>query len=87
LMENKKITKEEQEKILSTYFNQCRQITRQMPENDFYYIKVNCGVCGTPRPLTTSYRCYQCTLWICAKCAGEHFGIDKAKLPKYIDKR
>lgn len=30
--------------------------------------------CGRPRALELAFRCLYCGVWMCAKCAGEHFG-------------
>ena len=80
----KKITSEEQEKILKHLMHQLGEIKSSVTMEVFNNIKITCPDCQNKRSMMVMYRCFQCGLWICTKCAGKHFGIDKAKLPKYV---
>ena len=80
----KDITRQEQEKILDHLHLQLNQIQENIPLDSFRKIKVTCPDCNTEIGMLYMYRCYQCGLWICIKCAPKHFNIDRSKLPRYI---
>jgi ribosomal protein L37AE/L43A len=78
------LTEEEQEKTLQTLSSQLIEIRKQSSSNTFYTIKVTCPECKRKIGMLYLYRCFQCGLWICIKCAEKHFGIIKKDLPKLI---
>lgn len=48
---------------------------------------VTCG-CGRKIPIILSYRCYYCGVFLCAKCAGQHFGKTREEyLAEHGDQR
>jgi hypothetical protein len=46
------------------------------------YIKVICACCKKENPLGYMYRCFECELLFCSKCAADHFGMDKNEIMK-----
>lgn len=81
------ITEKEQEEILKHLMHQLDEIKSSLTMKVFNSIKITCPDCQKKRSMLVMYRCFQCGLWICAKCAGKHFDIDKSKLPKYVKSR
>ena len=72
------------EEILAFLESQLKEIRKQTDINIFFKLKITCPDCERIISMINLYRCFQCGLWICGKCAPEHFGIDKSKLPKVI---
>lgn len=78
------ISQEEQEKILNHLQIQLQEIRANITIEVFKNIRVTCPDCDKKMSMLFMYRCFQCGLWICVKCAPKHFNIDKSKLPKYV---
>lgn len=49
--------------------------TRILIANKVDRIKIKCGNCGKEINLFYSFRCFECKIIFCKKCAEEHFKI------------
>ncbi|MEJ2248073.1 MAG: hypothetical protein P8Y70_00250 [Candidatus Lokiarchaeota archaeon] len=65
------------EETLKFYNKQLKCIQQQIPLSIFYSLKVICPDCGRKVGMINIYRCYQCGLFICGKCAEKHFGVKR----------
>lgn len=45
-------------------------------------LTITCADCGKNMQLSYMYRCYECDLYICIKCADKHFDMNKKLILK-----
>jgi ribosomal protein L37AE/L43A len=63
---------------------QLKELRIQTSIDKFFKLKMTCPDCNRKIGMINLYRCFQCGLWICGKCASKHFGVNKAELPRAI---
>jgi len=69
------ILKPEQSKIMNSYYEQCREEIMVKVDK----LKLTCRICNKQINIRRLYRCYLCGLYICEKCAPDHFRIKVEK--------